>query len=571
MAEGIDRLLERGPAAWTGLGRARQLGAAVLCLAVAGLLFLGSQWLLESQYVPLFASLAAEDAGPIMAQLKASKTPYRIGGAGEQILVPADKVAELRLRMAVQGLPLGGGVGFEVFDKTSFGVSDFSQRVNYQRALQGELARTIGQLRGVSRARVHLVMPQPSLFSDRERQPSASIFLKMTTGGRLAPEEIRGIVHLVASSVEGLSPERITLVDTAGRVLAAGSDGTAPAGLSPRRVEIKTAVEEGLERRVQSLLDAALGVGQAVTRVTAQLNFDQVERTEERFDQTPVARQETRTVETTNGSSSTPSTAPAPPATPPAPGAAVPPSPAASSHSTTTTRETENVSYELSRIVAKTLTTPGEVQRLSLAVVVNTGTRTTPGPDKKEVREPVPRPPEEIEKIRRIVMGAVGFNPARGDEVTVVEMPFDTALRDRAQNLLEHGDPASPLGGLGGSTTGIGAVALLVVAAAVGTWILRRRSRQRALEEVARSLHMQGGRGAGSATDPTGSRGHEAGESTMEGVPDEFARISKERDGARQKALGLASAEPAAAAELVRAWMVKKKALQPVGSSQHVG
>jgi flagellar M-ring protein FliF len=572
MAEAIDRLLERGPALWTGLGRARQLGAAVVCLAVTGLLFLGSQWMLDSQYVPLFASLASEDAGAIIAQLKASKTPYRIGGTGEQILVPADKVAELRLRMAVQGLPLGGGVGFEVFDKTSFGVSDFSQRVNYQRALQGELARTIGQLRGVSRARVHLVMPQPSLFSDRERQPSASIFLKMAAGGRLAPEEVRGIVHLVASSVEGLSPERITLVDTAGRVLAAGSDGAASAGLSPRRIEIKTAVEEGLERRVQTLLDSALGVGQAVTRVTAQINFDQVERTEERFDQTPVARQETRTVETTNGSSQTPTSTPAPtpPVATPAPGAA-PQAPAASTHSTTTTRETENVSYELSRIVAKTLTTPGEVQRLSMAVMLNTNTKTVQGPDKKEVREPAPRSPEELEKIRRIVMGAVGFNQARGDEVTVVEMPFDTTMRDRAQNALEHGEPAGPLGGLGGSTGGVAAVALAVVVAALGTWMLRQRSRRRALEDVARSLHMQGRRAGGGSADPAGARVPAFDESSMEGVPEEFARISKERDGVRQKAMGLASAEPEATAQLLRAWMVKKKALQPVGSSQHVG
>src|SRR5215469_9650524 len=203
MAESLERLLEQGPAMWTGLGRTRQLGVALAGLAIVVTLFFGSQWMFESPYVPLFASLATEDAGAIIAQLKASKTPYKIGGAGEQILVPADRAAELRLRMAVQGLPLGGGVGFEVFDKSPFGVSDFNQRVNYQRALQGELARTIGQLRGVSRARVHLVMPQPSLFSDRERQPSASVFLKMSAGGRLAPEEVRGIVHLVASSVEG--------------------------------------------------------------------------------------------------------------------------------------------------------------------------------------------------------------------------------------------------------------------------------------------------------------------------------------------------------------------------------
>ena len=196
------------------------VGLAVV-LIVGG--FVASQWMGQMTYVPLFASLPAEDAGAIVAQLKASKTPYRVGGAGEQIMVPADQVNEIRLRVASQGLPLGSGVGFEVFDKGSFGLSDFNQRINYQRALQGELARTIGQARGVTRARVHLVMPQPSLFVQRERTPSASVFLKLAPGTRLTNEDVRGIIHLVASSVEGLVPARVTVVDTAGRMLAAGS------------------------------------------------------------------------------------------------------------------------------------------------------------------------------------------------------------------------------------------------------------------------------------------------------------------------------------------------------------
>jgi len=577
MTESLDRLLERGPAMWTGLGRARQLGVIGLAVGAAALLFLGSQWLLESPYVPLFASLASEDAGAIVAQLRASKTPYRVGGAGEQILVPADRVAELRLRMAVQGLPLGGGVGFEVFDKSSFGVSDFNQRVNYQRALQGELARTIGQLRGVSRARVHLVMPQPSLFSERERQPSASVFLKMAGGSRLAPDEVRGIVHLVASSVEALNPERVTVVDTAGRVLSAGAEGVTPTGLSPRRIEIKAAVEEGIERRVQSLLDSALGPGQAVTRVTAQLNFDQVERTEERYDPNPVTRQETRITETTSGSSSTPlasagAPAPAPaPAPAAAPGVAGATPPLASTHSNSTSRETENVNYELSRIVARTLTGPGEIQRLSLAVLLNTGTKAVPGPDNKEVREPAPRSTDELEKIRRIVMSAVGFNQGRGDEITVMEMPFDTSLRDRGQALLEPGDRTGPLGWLGGSVTTLLVAVAVVVAALVATWLLRQRSRRRTLEEVARSLHMQGRRAGDLELDPRSTPAADAEEPSIEGLPAEFARISKERGGVRQKALGLVNAEPEAAAQLVRAWMMKKKPLQPVGSGQHVG
>jgi len=569
MSDVLRRVMDSGPAAWTGLGRAQQLVLLGLGIVLPVLFFVGSQWSGEGSYVPLFASLTTEDAGAIVTQLKASKTPYRIGGAGEQILVPADKVNEMRLRMAVQGLPLGGGVGFEVFDKTSFGLSDFNQRVNYQRALQGELARTIGQLRGVTRARVHLVMPQPSLFSERERLPSASVFLKLAPAARLTGEEVRGIIHLVASSVEGLSPARVTMVDTAGRVLAAGSEPRA-GDLSPRRIEIKAAVEEGIERRVQGLLDSALGPGQAVTRASAQLNFDQVERTEERFDPTPVTRQETRTVETSKGSSASPNL----PAGAPAPTSPPPPSNTTSNEGR---RESATVSYELSKIVARTLTSPGEIQRLSVAVLVNTASKVSEGPNRKEIREPVPRAAEEIEKIRRIVMGAAGYNQTRGDEVTVVEMPFDTSLRDREQALLEQeprasaGPPAAPWTGRPLSVwigAGVLGAALIVVA----WFVLRGRARRRALAEVTRSLQMQETRSAVRPVDGTGPTGPE-GESEasgMPGAPEEFVRVSKEREGLRQKAVGLASSEPEVAAQLVRAWMVKK-AGQPVGVGHDVG
>ena len=434
MADALAGVFDNGPAAWTGLGRSRQMGLVGLAVVLIVGGFVASQWMGQMTYVPLFASLPAEDAGAIVAQLKASKTPYRVGGAGEQIMVPADQVNEIRLRVASQGLPLGSGVGFEVFDKGSFGLSDFNQRINYQRALQGELARTIGQARGVTRARVHLVMPQPSLFVQRERAPSASVFLKLAPGTRLTNEDVRGIVHLVASSVEGLVPARVTVVDTAGRMLAAGSEpdgGGGGGSVAPRRVEIKAAVEDGIERRVQSLLDSALGLGQAMTRVSTQLNFDQVERTEERFDPTPVAKQETRTVEKTKAHADGPML----PAGTPTPGAPSPPHNATSSEGT---RETATVNYEVSRIVARTLTSPGEIQRTSVAVLVNTASKVTEGADKKEVRESVPRSAEELEKIRRLVMGAVGYNQARGDEVTVVEMPFDTTQRDRERALLEH-------------------------------------------------------------------------------------------------------------------------------------
>jgi flagellar M-ring protein FliF len=554
MADALRQILDRAPASLSGLGRTPRWILIVLAVTLPLALFFGSQTVWEPPYVPLFASLTTEDAGAIVTQLKASKVPYRIGGAGEQILVPADKVNEVRLRMAVQGLPLGGGVGFEVFDKATFGISDFSQRVNYQRALQGELARTIGQLRGVSRARIHLVLPQQSLFTERERPASASVFLKLNAGARLRGEEVRGIVHLVASSVEGLAPENVTVVDTGGRVLAA-ANGAGGDDLSPRRMEIKVAVEEGLERRVQTLLDSALGPGQAVTRATAQVNFDRVERTEERFDPNPVTRQETRTVETSKGASATPTI----PAVAPVPGAPAPPS---STTSNEGNRETENTSYEISRIVARTLTNPGEIQRVSVAVLLNTPSKVTQGPDKKGVREPAPRAPEEIEKIRRIVMGAVGYTPTRGDEVTVVELPFDTSVREREEALADRPVPAvSFVSGPGMQTVGL-AVAAVVATVLVLMVLMRRQSRQQALIDVTRSLQSQE---AMARVAPADFAGAEAAASDQ-GLPDEFVRLTREREGLRQKAVGLASSEPEAAAQLIRAWMVKKKSLQGAGA-----
>ena len=594
MADALNRVFQNGPSAWTGLGRGQQMLLLVLGLLLPVVVVVGSQWVSDGQYVPLFASLSPEDGGAIVAQLKASKTPYRVGGNGDQILVPADRVSELRLRMAVQGLPLGGGVGFEVFDKPALGVSDFAQRLNYQRALQGELSRTIGQLREVARARVHLVLPQPSLFSDRERPASASVFVKLQAGAQLGREQVRGIVHLVASSVEGLSAERVTVVDTNGRVLSMGGGGADTSPLSPRRLEIKTSVEEGIERRIQSLLDLTLGTGHAVARVSAQINFDQVERTEEKFDQNAVPRQKTRSTESSKGRSATPMTPPA------APEASAPQANQANQTNQTNqnaqsnqnvtqnegSRESESVTYEVGRIVARTLTSPGEIQRLSVSVILSTPTKVTQpaDKDKKEVRAPAPRAAEELEKIRKVVMGAVGFNESRGDQVTVVEMPFDTSVLDRERGMLDQPlPPVAPRPWITMQTMGIGVVAFLAMAAIL--WlVLRGFSRQRAHDQMALSLEraeamapraavaaaqapsLQMALPAGPASLPGATRPgarHAASRASAPLVSEELMEQSRERDEIREKASGMANAEPDATAQLLRAWLVKKRP-QPV-------
>jgi len=560
VAEALDRILGGGPSLWTRLGR----GPQVLLIALAALapaVFFGAQWLNEGQYVVLFNALPAEESGSVLTQLKASKTPYRVG-PGDQILVPADTVSETRLRLAMQGLPVGGGVGFEVFDRPSLGVSDFAQRLNYQRALQGELARTIGQLREVARARVHLVLPQPALFTDRDRPASASVFVKLAAGAQLGREQVKGIVHLVASSVEGLSPERVTLVDTAGRVLAMGGEAsTSP--LSGRRLEIKTSIEESLERRVQTLLDSALGAGHAVTRVAAQVNFDQIERTEEKFDPNAVMRQKSRSTESTKGRSSAPGSAPATPSPDPATAQA---NAAASANVSQNdgTRESESVTYEVSRSVAKTLTGPGEIRRLSVAVVLNA--RPAPGGDPKAPA--TPRTPEEIEKIRQIVMTAVGFSEPRGDSVTVAEMAFDTSALDRERALLDQPAPPAPAPRAvpGGMTAIVAAAVGSVLALAVIGWlILRARSRTRARAEVALSLDAVPDvvmtRPAVGAAAYAGAVAAPARPPRQPQpiVPDDLMQLTREREDIREKAFSMASSEPDATAQLLRAWLVKKK------------
>jgi flagellar basal-body M-ring protein/flagellar hook-basal body protein fliF len=521
VSDTLRQLLAHGPGFLGGMSRGQQVLLLALAVLIPVLVLAGSHWLADGQYVPLFASLTAEEAGAIVAQLKTAKTPYRIGGSGEQILVPADKVGEVRLRIAAQGLPLGGGVGFEVFDKAAFGLSDFSQRLNYQRALQGELARTIGQLPGIVRARVHLVLPQQSLFSDRDRPASASVFLRLAPGRSVGGEQVRSIVHLVASSVEGLTPDRVTVVDTAGRVLAVGGESAGAAALSPRRLEAKTAAEEGLERRVQSLLDQVLGPGQAVTRVAVQMSFDQVERTEERFDPKPVPRQQSKTVESTKGRTSTP------PAV--APGSADRPESANAVTSNEGSRQSETTSYELSKVVARTLSTPGEIQRVSVAVLLN-----APGKAARETRDGTARSPEELEKIRKVVMGAA--RPVPWKDPLVV-------------------------GGAAAGTLALGAVSGLV-------WLVRRRARRRApsLEQVVRGL---GAQEAAAAFAPGAGALPEVEPAPADAVPGSVSRAFRDREELRRRAVGFATAEPEASAQLIRAWMVKRRTLATVGEDRN--
>ncbi|MBI4644843.1 MAG: flagellar M-ring protein FliF, partial [Deltaproteobacteria bacterium] len=370
------------------------LGAGVLALVLWGYLGTGSD------YGVLFSNLAQDDAGAITSKLKGKKVPYRLEAGGGTILVPRSDVYEMRLYLAGEGVPKGGGVGFELFDRQGLGTTDFVQRLNYQRALQGELARTISGIPEVAEARVHIVTPKESLFVEDQKKASAAVAVKLRQGRGLSPAQIDGIVNLVSSAVPDLHPSQVTVVDLNGRILSKPQDALTPGGLSTAQMTFQRQAEESLERKVQSLFDQILGARKSIVRVSADLDFQKIDTREESF--TPnkeLVRSEQKTMERSSkggeasgnpdarfemskGTISAPPPGKGPP--PLSPPMASAPSPGAGME-----RQSELRNYEINRVMKQVVDQPGKIKRLSVAVVVD-------GTYKGKANAFSPRPPEEM-------------------------------------------------------------------------------------------------------------------------------------------------------------------------------
>ena len=416
MPEGLKRLIEP----FMALSPAKRMiiaGVAFLSVAAFAMLIVVAN---RTDYRPLFTNLTAEDAGEIVKKMKDAKTPYQITADGKGIMVPADKVHELRLSLASEGLPQGGGVGFEIFDRKNFGMTEFVQKLNYQRALQGELSRTISQLNGVEQARIHLVIPEKTLFKENEKPATASVVLKMKSSHTLRENEIQGVVHLVSSSIEGMNPEHVTVLDSRGKILSKGN-GTSDASTKATTAmqETQRGYEKNVEERIQSLLDRIVGGGKSVARVTAAFDFKQVERIEEKFDPESIAvRSEQRTEEkagTTAANSGVPGVQ-----------TNLGRTAATSTAMGGGSKNDETLNYEVSRSSAKIIEPVGALSKISVAVLVD-GKYETPVATKEgqTVKSKyTPRSPEELLKIETLVKSAVGFNAERGDQLTVQNIPF---------------------------------------------------------------------------------------------------------------------------------------------------
>ncbi len=397
--------------------------AAVVLISIAafsGLVMVANR----IDYKPLFANLSNEDTGEIVKKLKEQKVNYRIASDGKAILVPSDKVYDLRISLASEGLPQGGGVGYEIFDRKNFGMTEFVQKLNYQRALQGELSRTISQIAGVEQARVHLAIPEKSLFKDQEKKPTASIVLQMKSNRQLRDNEVQGIVHLVASSIEGMDPEQVTVLDRRGKLLSHSGPADATGKMTSTMMETQRGYEKSLEERLQSLLDKAVGSGKSVARVSANLNFKQVEKLEERYDpEATVVRSEQR-IEQKDGATSTTASSGIP-GVQSATGKAAP-APAGTSVAGGGTKRDETLNYEISRTSAKIIEPVGALNKLSVAIMVDGKYESAAAPKGGQTAKPkyAPRSQEELQKIEALVKSAVGFNAERGDQLSVVNVPF---------------------------------------------------------------------------------------------------------------------------------------------------
>ncbi len=265
----------------------------VLVMAGFALMFF---WANQENYKVLYSNLSQKDGSAIIADLKKRNIPYKVDANGAIISVPADKVYELRLSMAGEGIPNGGNVGFEIFDHPDFKTTRFVQELNYRRALQGELARTINQFKEVNNSRVFIVIPEESLFVEDKKPASASIQLDLKSS--LPPERLTAIVHLVANAVEGLEPEHVTVVDTKGRLIfKGGTDDNSSAALSGSQLDYKRKIESQIKENVQSMLERIVGLGKAIVRVNAEIDFDKITQSEEEYDPTTTAVRSSRDIE----------------------------------------------------------------------------------------------------------------------------------------------------------------------------------------------------------------------------------------------------------------------------------
>ena len=537
------------------------IGASAAVAAIAALWL----WSRAPDYGVLYSNLSDRDGGAIIASLQQMNIPYKFAEGGGALLVAANKVPEARLRLASQGLPKGGTVGFELMDAQKFGTSQFAEQVNYQRALEGELARSINSISAVESARVHLALPKPSLFVRDQKKPSASVVLSLHRGRGIDEGQVSAIVHLISSSVPELSAKSITVVDQAGNLLSAANAGTR--GLDVSQLKYTQEIEQGYIRRIEAILQPILGAGNVHAQVAADIDFSVVENTDEKYrpNQEPGSaairsQQSSESGQSSGAASGVPGALtnqpppdPVAPITTPAPARAGTPGAAApgqlkmsaelgsagaaprSAAVTGNSRKDVTTNYEVDRSIRHTQQGAGGIKRLSVAVVVNyRGSTAAAGKRTAQALTAA-----ELDQIRNLARQAMGFSADRGDSLNVVNSPF-AADADTPELPIWRQPENIEIAKSSGKYLLLGLLALYL-------WLA-----------VARPLlrkHLQPPAPAGAA----GADGAAAQADAAEVVPP--ARTQEERDQRHQAniqyAQELAAKEPAMVAMLIKHWTDK--------------
>ena len=537
----------------------------IAAVAVIGALAWLNHWNDERDFKPLFSGLADEDAGALVTKLHEAGVEYRLASNGTTILVPSDKVAEARLQMASAGLPKSGRIGFELFDKANFGASEFTEQVNYHRAIEGELERSVMSIREVETARVHLTLAKDSLYTEARQLAKASVLVKLRHAAALSPQNIAAICQLTASAVPGLSADQVSLVDTAGNLLNRPRPNS-PDGAenSEASLDYRKSIEQNIQNKIASTLEPLLGPDHFRVGVSADVDLTSGEQSEEVFDPSKsvmVTSQRTEDGPALTTSSGVPGTASN------LPHPASKPSTGVSNYA----RHTENISYQTSRVVKHTRLPQGGVKKLSLSILVDHSLRWE---GVKRIVEPPSA--EKLKVIHDLVAAATGLDPTRGDQLVVDAFPFESTLTAEPATAL----PAAPIAANPAPLwlqklmahknfaiiAGVGATAMLALVAGLLTVLSKRRSKRVAAKAAAQAI------GAAKAAGKLGLSVEDAQknlEARLAGQVGEQARKdaeamlllklpevqTKKTEVIKKHIVAEAKKDPTAMAQVVRTWL----------------
>jgi flagellar M-ring protein FliF len=406
---------------WNSLSTAQRLSLVIVPLLLCAAAFGTVRWRHESDFRPLYTSLSPEDASALVQKMREAGIEYRLDETGTAISVTSGHVAEARLALAGAGLPRTGRIGFELFDRGNLGASDFTEQVNYRRALEGELERTVATLAEIEQARIHITFAKESVFLDAREEAKATVVLKLRHAGALQPSSVTAIANLVASAVDNLAPHGVAIIDANGRLLNRPRESqTSDMSTADANLDYLHQVESDMTARINNALEPILGAGRFRAGVSVDCDFTASEESDETFDGgksailQSQATEESASAGSGGGQPGTASNLPHPPAK-------------EATGPNGLIRRTENVSYQPSRTVRKTTSPKGSVRRVSTAVLVDQSVKWE-GAGTKAKRILIPPSPEVLKGVRDVIAGITGYNELRGDLITVETLPFENTL-----------------------------------------------------------------------------------------------------------------------------------------------